>query len=433
MEDFGEYTPPDAGPRDGTTGTAMHNRYPTRYHCAAYQPRSRARAAPARPLPALGLDRRGALRADRLGRRPDHGLGLRRPALGGQAGPDIGLSGVEPLGLGHRRLLLAGHRRAAHPGAADALDRVRRRSRRDADRGDRDRASRLQPRPQICDPGDAAGLAALREAAHPALPLPRRPPTRATGAPGLPIMRAPRARLPGRPARGRRRTTSSCFGPDLLAAPVIEPGQRHRGVSTCRAGAGSTSGASRYDQAARRLRAAPRAPAGAAAASGRVAGARWTSCRCCVRAGALLPLLPPRRRRFRATAPPRRWVWTTSGTGSIWSPFPAGSPGPRSERTEGFAPRSAGTPAGDDQARAEAPASSWAASLGTLRHKLAPCEVRVTLARRLRRSSLVGEAGCGCTSASTRPGGHRPRRCLRSDCLLAALAVRPERVVPQLG
>ena len=34
MEDFGEYTPPTAGSADGTPGPAMHNRYPTDYHCA---------------------------------------------------------------------------------------------------------------------------------------------------------------------------------------------------------------------------------------------------------------------------------------------------------------------------------------------------------------------------------------------------------------
>lgn len=34
MEDFGEYTPADTQPRDGTTPAQMHNRFPTTYHCA---------------------------------------------------------------------------------------------------------------------------------------------------------------------------------------------------------------------------------------------------------------------------------------------------------------------------------------------------------------------------------------------------------------
>jgi sulfoquinovosidase len=33
MEDFGEYTAPDAQSHDGTPADAMHNRYPTDYHC----------------------------------------------------------------------------------------------------------------------------------------------------------------------------------------------------------------------------------------------------------------------------------------------------------------------------------------------------------------------------------------------------------------
>jgi sulfoquinovosidase len=35
MEDFGEYTPLDAVASDGSTGTAFHNGYPTRFHAAA--------------------------------------------------------------------------------------------------------------------------------------------------------------------------------------------------------------------------------------------------------------------------------------------------------------------------------------------------------------------------------------------------------------
>ena len=61
MEDFGEYTPPDAVSADGTPGTQMHNRYPTDYHCAvrgfqdahfAEPTRARWSASPARAGPA---------------------------------------------------------------------------------------------------------------------------------------------------------------------------------------------------------------------------------------------------------------------------------------------------------------------------------------------------------------------------------------------
>ncbi len=37
MEDFGEYTPPDSVSFDGSSGMVEHNRYPQRYHCAAYE------------------------------------------------------------------------------------------------------------------------------------------------------------------------------------------------------------------------------------------------------------------------------------------------------------------------------------------------------------------------------------------------------------
>jgi alpha-D-xyloside xylohydrolase len=36
MEDFGEYTPLDSKSADSTPGTQMHNRYPTLYHCATF-------------------------------------------------------------------------------------------------------------------------------------------------------------------------------------------------------------------------------------------------------------------------------------------------------------------------------------------------------------------------------------------------------------
>jgi alpha-glucosidase (family GH31 glycosyl hydrolase) len=36
MEDFGEYTPLDARAADGTTGTGLHDDYPRQYHCGAF-------------------------------------------------------------------------------------------------------------------------------------------------------------------------------------------------------------------------------------------------------------------------------------------------------------------------------------------------------------------------------------------------------------
>ena len=57
-------------------GTSAHNPYPTDYHCAAYRAAVAESPQPDRPLPALGLDRRGAVRPGRLGWRPDHRFGF---------------------------------------------------------------------------------------------------------------------------------------------------------------------------------------------------------------------------------------------------------------------------------------------------------------------------------------------------------------------
>ena len=81
MEDFGEYTPLDARAADGTSGSALHNAYPRQYHCGAFGGVAGVAARP-RALRPLGLDRQRPLLADRVGRRPDRGLGLRRAPLG---------------------------------------------------------------------------------------------------------------------------------------------------------------------------------------------------------------------------------------------------------------------------------------------------------------------------------------------------------------
>ena len=65
-------------PPTASTGSALHNLYPRQYHCAAYdvarRRRGRSRASSARAGPASA-----PLLAGRVGRRPDDGLGLRRP------------------------------------------------------------------------------------------------------------------------------------------------------------------------------------------------------------------------------------------------------------------------------------------------------------------------------------------------------------------
>ena len=286
MEDFGEYTPLDSRSANGMDGTEMHNLYPVQYHCAA-QDFARQRRPAARPLHPLRLHRGGAVRADRLGRRPDRRLGLRRACLGGHERPDHGPVGNQHLGLRHRRLLRA-RRQPAHPRAAPALGPVRRRLRRHADPGERDRAPRQGPSADLGRRPDRQ-LAPLREAAHPPLSVHRRRRGH------LPAQRAadhasPRPRLPRRPPGSLPATTSSCSGP-TCSRPRSSSREHASAASTCRAAAGSTSGA--------------RPPTGSGAAgcgcaSRDLAGGRQATIPApldelplLVRAGTVLPLLPP--------------------------------------------------------------------------------------------------------------------------------------------
>ena len=100
--------------------------------------RRQGRAASDRPLPALGLDRRGEVRAGRVGRRSDDGLGLRRARVGGDAGAQRRDLRDRHLGLGHRRVLRDRLQRA-HARAPHALGPVRRGLGRDANAAKRRR------------------------------------------------------------------------------------------------------------------------------------------------------------------------------------------------------------------------------------------------------------------------------------------------------
>ena len=105
--------------RRRSPGTAVHNPYPRQYHCAA------ADAAAAAPRPIVRFQRSGwtgaaPCAAGRLGRRPDDGVGIRRPALRGPPGAQHRALGDQHLGLGHRRLL----RDRSEPADAGAADRA---------------------------------------------------------------------------------------------------------------------------------------------------------------------------------------------------------------------------------------------------------------------------------------------------------------------
>jgi alpha-glucosidase (family GH31 glycosyl hydrolase) len=221
MEDFGEYTPLDARTADGAHGHGaaqpLSDPVPLR--------RLFGRAAP-HPLCPLRLDRHRALRAGRLGRRPQRGLGLRRPALRCHERPDDGLVRSQHLGLRHRRLLRP-DREPADARAAHPLDPGGRGVGRDAHAGERypDPGERAAAG---LGPGDRAALARwakLRTQLFPYLAAADRTYRRR----GLPIMRHLALVHPGDP-RAVRQEDEFMFGPDLLAAPVLDPGARRREV-----------------------------------------------------------------------------------------------------------------------------------------------------------------------------------------------------------
>ena len=173
MEDFGEYTPFDARFANGETGKTMHNRYPVRVPRRLDRAHDPARRR-LRSLHPFRLPWRAAVRAGRLGRRPERGLELLGRVVRGAA-PAAQRRPVRNClpGLRHRRLPF--DRRAAHDRRAERpLASARRDQRRDADAGER-LLVRRRPRRALAgvEPEGAPRLAPLREAAHAALPLHR--------------------------------------------------------------------------------------------------------------------------------------------------------------------------------------------------------------------------------------------------------------------
>ena len=221
MEDFGEYTPLDATFADGSDGLRTHNRYPTQYHCAAH------RAAPK----ALRFVRSGW-----TGTAPcapvvwggdpsvDWGFdGLRSTLVNGLT---MGLSGVSTWGsdiggffaLGENRLTPELLIRWIQVGAVSGVMRTQA-------NGIRVPASE---RPQVWDReivGHWRRWAKLRTQLYPYLAAAEAEYRRT----GLPIMRHLALAYPG-DLRAAGSEDAFMFGPDLLAAPVLEPGARRRAV-----------------------------------------------------------------------------------------------------------------------------------------------------------------------------------------------------------
>jgi alpha-D-xyloside xylohydrolase len=224
MEDFGEYTPPDARSANGMPGPAMHNLYPTLYHRAA---RDYAKTAP-RPL--ARFNRSGWTAAAResqivWGGDPTTDWGFDGLASAVKQALSMGLSGVSVWGsdiggffaLGVRELTPELLARWIELGFASGVMRTEANGSAIPDRG---------ARPQIFDPAVLPvwrRYAKLRTQLYPYLAAADRRYQQT----GLPIMSHLALAYPDDPT-ATAHEDEFLFGPDLLAAPVLADGRRQR-------------------------------------------------------------------------------------------------------------------------------------------------------------------------------------------------------------
>jgi alpha-glucosidase len=225
MEDFGEYTPLDAKSADGSPGAQMHNRYPTLYHCATHD---FAQGAP-RPLaPFVRSGWTGTQRCAQIvwGGDPTTDWGYDGLNSAIKQALSIGASGISRWGsdiggffsLTQGRLTEELLNRWIEFGAVSGVMRTEA------------NGVKLQQytRPQIFDPGVLPiwrRYAKLRTQLYPYL-LAADSEYRRTG---MPLMRALGLIYPG-DAAASAQEDEFMFGPDLLAAPVHEPGQSQRSI-----------------------------------------------------------------------------------------------------------------------------------------------------------------------------------------------------------
>lgn len=227
MEDFGEYTPNDARSYDGTPGNQMHNRYVRLYHGSAYDFSRRSGQALAR-FNRSGWT--GSARYSQLvwGGDPTTDWGFDGLASAVRNGLSMGLSGVSLWGsdiggffglLGQHQLTPELLNRWIQVGAVSGVMRTQANGSRVPEDGKR--------RAQIFDPEVLPiwrRYTKLRTQLYPYLAAAEAEYDRS----GLPIMRDLALTYPREAAN--RRDDEFMFGPDLLAAPIVAPGQRSRSV-----------------------------------------------------------------------------------------------------------------------------------------------------------------------------------------------------------
>jgi alpha-glucosidase len=223
MEDFGEYTPLDSHYANGMDGTRMHNLYPTQYHCAAYD-FVRGQDRPLVRFQRSGFT--GAARCAQVVWSGDPTVGWDFDGLASQikAALSIGMSGISTWGsdiggffaIGARKLTPELLMRWVQFGAVSPVMRMQRNG----------VAFPEKPRPQIEDDDQIENwrrYAKLHTRLLPYLEGADRTYRRT----GMPIMRDLALAYPADERSGMRED-EYLFGPDLLAAPVIEPGATER-------------------------------------------------------------------------------------------------------------------------------------------------------------------------------------------------------------
>jgi alpha-glucosidase len=286
MEDFGEYTPVDSVAADGTPGTAGHNLYPVQYHCAAWA-FARGQSRPIVRFQRSGFTGVAPCAQVVWNGDPTTGWGFDGLASAVKNGLNLGLSGLgiwgSDIGGFHaffeRALSDELLMRWVQFGAVSGVMRTQRNG----------VSLPAKVRPQVEDDDQLPNwrrYAKLRTQLYPYLDAAAHTYRRT----GLPIMRhlvlvAPDDR------EAIAREHDFLFGPDLLAAPVVTEGAVERDVYLPEGRWVDFWRSLTFDEASGGLRlAAPRLLEGRQEVT---LPAPLDELPLLVRAGALLPLLPP--------------------------------------------------------------------------------------------------------------------------------------------
>ena len=385
MEDFGEYTPLDAKSADGIPGDQMHNLYPTKYHCATYE---YARSAPHPVAPFVRSGWTGTQRCAQIVWGGDPTTDWGYDGLDGaiKQALSLGTSGISRWGsdIGGYFSALAGNltlellERWIEFGAVSGVMRTEA------------NGFKLSSytRPQVMDPAILPiwrRYAKLRTQLYPYLVAADANYLRT----GMPTMRDLALVYPS-DATATGQEDEFMFGPDLLAAPVHRPGQTQRDVYLPAGRWIDFWRALPYQErdGSLRLRRAPTLKGGRTVNL----AAPLEQLPLLVRAGAILPLLPPN-------------VQTLSGYGAASTvglddvrnrlhliAFPRGKSKSPFGENGGLRSRERKHSWKLTIRRAKGDRIDLDASLVTLRHKLIPCQVRVN-GHRLGRKAWSAKKG----------------------------------------